>query len=326
MKEGNLMFDNQNTLIQRLNNNFKNNQIFIKRDDLLPFSFGGNKVRIAKEYFNDMEKKGHDCIISYGSEKSNLNRVISNISESKNIPCYIISPLNEKHSDKTYNSTLVKNTSATIITCPKDQVAEAIREVKKHAEQEGLDPYYINGNEYGVGNKETSVRAYIKAFEEILNFEKENDLVFDFIFHASGTGMTQAGLICGDLINNTNKKIIGISIARSKKIGITAIENSVSSYLNTIYYSGQSPKIYFDDNYLDGGYGEFNMEIIDTINKIYRMEGIPLDGTYTGKAFWGMEQYIDKEKIKNKNILFIHTGGTPLFFNDLNMITKETMK
>jgi D-cysteine desulfhydrase len=45
--------------------------------------------------------------------------------------------------------------------------------------------------------------------------------------------------------------------------------------------------------------------------------GIPLDSTYTGKAFWGMMQYIKKEQIKEKNILFIHTGGTPLFFDDL---------
>lgn len=27
------------------------NSFYIKRDDLLPFSFGGNKVRIAQEFF-----------------------------------------------------------------------------------------------------------------------------------------------------------------------------------------------------------------------------------------------------------------------------------
>lgn len=31
--------------------------IYIKRDDLLPFSFGGNKVRIAEEFFADMRRK-----------------------------------------------------------------------------------------------------------------------------------------------------------------------------------------------------------------------------------------------------------------------------
>ena len=43
--------------------------------------------------------------------------------------------------------------------------------------------------------------------------------------------------------------------------------------------------------------------------------GIPLDATYTGKAFMGMTEYI--KEIKERNILFIHTGGTPLFFDAL---------
>lgn len=30
-----------------------------------------------------------------------------------------------------------------------------------------------------------------------------------------------------------------------------------------------------------------------------------------------MEQYIESNSLKNKNILFIHTGGTPLFFDNL---------
>lgn len=42
---------------------------------------------------------------------------------------------------------------------------------------------------------------------------------------------------------------------------------------------------------------------------------IILDPIYTGKAFYGMCEYIKKENIKGKNILFIHTGGMPLFFH-----------
>ena len=37
--------------------------LYIKREDLLPFSFGGNKLRIAKEYFSDMQKQGKNCIM-----------------------------------------------------------------------------------------------------------------------------------------------------------------------------------------------------------------------------------------------------------------------
>jgi D-cysteine desulfhydrase len=45
--------------------------------------------------------------------------------------------------------------------------------------------------------------------------------------------------------------------------------------------------------------------------------GIPLNTTYTAKAFWGMQKYIEKNCIKGKNILFVNTGGAPLFFDDM---------
>ena len=40
------------------------NRIFIKRDDLLPDSLGGNKVRIAEAFFRDMEERDCDALIS----------------------------------------------------------------------------------------------------------------------------------------------------------------------------------------------------------------------------------------------------------------------
>ena len=45
--------------------------IYIKREDLLPFSFGGNKVRIAAELFEDARKKGCEYMISYGPTAPN---------------------------------------------------------------------------------------------------------------------------------------------------------------------------------------------------------------------------------------------------------------
>lgn len=51
--------------------------IYIKRDDLLPISFGGNKVRIAREFFDDMDAKGMDCMVGYGNARSNLSRALA---------------------------------------------------------------------------------------------------------------------------------------------------------------------------------------------------------------------------------------------------------
>lgn len=298
------------------------NQFYIKRDDLLPFSFGGNKARIANEYFKDMIEKGYDCIISYGNSRSNLNRVIANMSKALGFLCYVVSPIDDSEEIiETNNSRLTKLFDAKIIHCNKNKVSETIEYLIRECKSKGLNPYYINGNKYGKGNEKVAVMAYAKVYEEILNYEKEIGLSFDYIFHASGTGITQAGLMCGKLKNNDKKEIVGISIARNYDVGKSAIVNNIMSYFenNLLDGDGIDKEVNFEDKYICGGYGKYNKEIVKTISELIKIDGIPLDLTYTGKAFWGMTEYVREKKITNAKILFIHTGGTPLFFDDLMM-------
>lgn len=63
------------TGLYRLNYSIGNINIYMKRDDLLDFAFGGNKVRLF-EYIGAMvKKKNADKIITFGSVYSNHIRV-----------------------------------------------------------------------------------------------------------------------------------------------------------------------------------------------------------------------------------------------------------
>ena len=46
------------------------NNIYIKRDDLIPISFGGNKARKAMNFFKEIDQGGFDCVVTYGDRKS----------------------------------------------------------------------------------------------------------------------------------------------------------------------------------------------------------------------------------------------------------------
>ena len=46
-------------------------------------------------------------------------------------------------------------------------------------------------------------------------------------------------------------------------------------------------------------------------------EGVPSDETYVGKAFDGMLNLLAEDRSPGGSALFIHTGGTPLFFDNL---------
>lgn len=286
-----------------------NNKIYIKRDDLLPFSFGGNKARKAKLFYKEIDEGNYDCVVTYGSSSSNHCRIIANIAASKGMTCYIIQP--QEKSDTTFNSQLIELFGAKLTVCPVDQVHDTIEKKIEELSSKGFKPYFIAGG--GHGNIGT--QAYVNCYEEIRQYETENNIHFDYIFHASGTGTTQAGLICGQLLNRDSRKIVGISIARKNPRGRQIVIDSVQEYLGAL---GEAEKnTIFIDDYTGDGYGCENESIEKTIVEVLVKYGVPLDSTYTGKAFAGMKNYLAKNNISGKNILFIHTGGTPLFFENL---------
>lgn len=303
----------ERTCIQELSDSYGDNSFFMKRDDGIPFSFGGNKARKAAEFYKEIKKTDTDVIMTYGSNSSNHCRIIANMAAAMGLDCHIISP--EENRTLLNNTRLVQDFGAVIETCPVNRVAETIEHRKASYEKQGKHPYFITGG--GHGNPGTE--AYVKAYREIEAYERECDTYFDYIFHASGTGATQAGLVCGSLLSDDKKRrIVGISIAREEERGRNVVKDSIRDYLGgrfeTLY---TEDALIFTDAYRCSGYGNYTEKVTKTIASVMHREGIPMDTTYVGKAFCGMLAYLKERNIRNKNILFIHTGGCPLFFDKL---------
>ena len=304
------------TRIYRMNN-IHGNAYYIKREDTLPYSFGGNKVRKAMLFFEDLKQNGSNCVVTYGASGSNHCRIVANMAAAMGIPCYIISP-NEANRPTT-NSRMVYILGANVIQCPVSEVSGTIQKTLDELTAKKYRPYFIQGG--GHGNIGT--QAYVNVYQEILDYERSEGIYFDYVIHASGTGTTQAGLVCGKIMSQDDRHIIGISIARKNPHGRQVVTDSVNDYLKSKNIENvNSSDITFIDDYIVEGYGTYNDEILRIIQEILITEGIPLDTTYTGKAFWGMRKYIENNGITGKNILFIHTGGTTLFFNDLEALSR----
>lgn len=290
---------------------YKNNTLYVKREDLIPFSFGGNKARKAELFFREIDADEYGCVVTYGSGSSNHCRVVANHCCNRRMSCYIITP--EEASEPTFNSRMMELFGAEVTTVPVSEVHNTIE--KKLAEQKeaGKKPYFIEGG--GHGNIGTE--AYVQCYKEISTQEQELGIHFDYIFFASGTGTTHAGLVCGELLACDEREIVGISIARKNPRGRDVVLDSIRAYLGegAVEDVIQAKTIFIDD--YTSGYGNGDRRVIDTIEDVLKNYGIPLDTTYTGKAFMGMREYIDKNQICEKNVLFIHTGGTPLFFDVL---------
>ena len=75
------------------------------------------------------------------------------------------------------------------------------------------------------------------------------------------------------------------------------------------YYESERPAYYGADHRYDLG------EMAECARQVFRRYGMPMDLTYVGKGYYGMVQEIRRLGLRNERILFLHTGGTPLFFD-----------
>lgn len=300
--------------IEFLDVDANNNQFFMKRDDLIPFSFGGNKARKAKYFFEEIINGEYQVVITYGSKFSNHCRVISNMCAKYGLKCIIISPYGSEETN--FNRDLIELANAEIIECEVSEVSDTIDE-QLSIENIKTDnkAYFIPGG--GHGN--LGAQAYVDAYHEIEIWSRKKNIIFDYIFLASGTGTTQAGLIIGNMIHENNTEIIGISVARNQKYGTNVIRKSINKYIREqeIDLKLLNPPIQFYDNFIEHKYNATTQQITNAVYESYKKYGIALSKTYTGKAFVGMKNYISTQNLKNKKILFLNTGGVPLFFNDI---------
>ena len=149
--------------------------------------------------------------------------------------------------------------------------------------------------------------------------QKEQNISFSHIFSASGTGSTQCGLVSGKLLEQGTEQIIGLSISsREYDRAIRIMESGISDYFaknHLVLPEGWESELHLEMGYRQGGYGQYDERILQVIREEFCRNGLPLDPTYTGKAFWGMKQYIEEHQLQDCDVLFIHTGGTPLFYD-----------
>ena len=298
------------------------NRIWVKRDDLLPFSFGGNKVRIAKSLLNDCLARNCDAMILYGDRRSNLCRVLAAMCMAAQIDTIMIATSeNEAGSRISFNEKMIRSLGTRILQCEKTEIAEAVDRAFLLFRKEGKKPYYIYGNRFGTGNEAAAVDAYVRACPEIIDWETKSGKRFDHIFTACGTGSTLAGLAVGMLEAGRQISVTGISISSRTQ---ERAENCLGTAARA-WYEGQGREIpkeldrclNVETKYNCGGYGIADPRVSDLIRSVFRETSIPMDTTYTGKALRGMLDNIKERGIRNKNILFLHTGGVPLYFDYL---------
>lgn len=282
-------------------------EIMIVRDDVFPFPGGGIKARKALYYEKFMLENGYNACVTTGGIQSNHNRAIALICAKNGWKCHIVFH-GDRHrfESEKGNALMVRLSDSRSEFVDASQISDAMDTSMKKFEEEGLKPLYIHGGGHDIPGGE----ALVEAVMRLKNQCRDIDYKPDYIFHASGTGSTQAGIAVGlDLAGWSDVKLIGISVARQKERGTRVIEDFANElaarYGFEKNYRGQ---IEFNTDYLCGGYEECSPEMEFFLKRVMKQSGIMFDTTYSGKALYGMHDFIKRNNTEGK-ILFWHTGG-----------------
>lgn len=284
-----------------------NRDIKIVRDDLIQQAGGGVKSRKSMYYECFMRRNCLNACVTTGGVQSNHNRAIALMCAKNGWRCHIVyHGTRERFEQEKGNAHLVRKSGASYEFVEANQISEAMDSAIDYLKKDGYNPYYIHGGGHDLSGGIALVDA-VKMLQEQCEAISYKP---DYIFHASGTGSTQAGLAVGlDLVGWSDVKLIGISVARQKERGTQVIEDFAN---NLAQYYGLDKNykglIDFNTDYLCGGYENFTPEMNGFLDQVMKDTGVPFDTTYSGKALYGMNDYLDKNKVSG-NVLFWHTGG-----------------
>ena len=292
--------------------------VFIKRDDMLPGTAGGNKTRKLDFCMADALRQGADSIITCGAVQSNHCRLTLAWAVKEGLDCHLILEERVKGSYKPEASgnnflfQLLGVKSISVVPGGSDMMGE-MQKLAETLRAEGKKPYVIPG---GASNK-IGALGYVSCAEEVLRQLFETGLRIDHMVVPSGSAGTHAGIIAGMIGNNAGIPVTGIGVNRKKEAQQAAVLKLAQETLNYIGTGVTMPAeavVAFDD-YVGPGYSLPTDGMVEAVKLLASTESILLDPVYSGKAMAGLIDLVRKDYFpEGPNVLFLHTGGSPALF------------
>jgi len=281
-------------------------RLVIKRDDAIPFGFGGNKVRKLALVAAKAVADGADTLITAGGVQSNHARATAAAAAKLGLRAVIVA--NGAAPERlTANALLDNMLGAEVVYVPtREDRAPMILEVADQLRREGRRPFAIPiGASTPLG-----ALGFALALAELVDQMPAPDV----IVHATSSGGTQAGLVAGCRLLGLSTRIVGISAddsSASLQSHIRAIISGMADLLEMDPLKlARGTALEVDDRFVGDGYGIPTDDSREAIDLCARTEALFLDPTYTAKGMAGLIAYVRQQKFKeNQTVLFWHTGG-----------------
>ncbi|MGE5702598.1 MAG: D-cysteine desulfhydrase [Clostridia bacterium] len=312
--------------LERLSHELGGPTIWIKRDDQLGLTVGGNKTRKLEYLVAEALKQGADTLITCGAVQSNHCRLTLAAAVKEGLRCQLVlsEPATGFNPQAGGNYLLFHLLGAEKIEIiPSDGDLAAVMDVlAKQLEAEGRKPYVIPVG----GSNEVGTLGYMACAEEIEQQAWELGVPFDYVVTASGSAGTQAGLIAGFVARQSGTQVIGVNVSRDRASQESNVFDLLGQTAEMVGLKGDITRslVRCEDRYVGPGYAIPTPEMIEAVQLVARTEGILLDPVYTGKAMAGLIGLVREGKFgQQENVLFLHTGGTPALYTVPQLFVAE---
>mmetsp|Transcript_138 Transcript_138/g.193 ORF Transcript_138/g.193 Transcript_138/m.193 type:complete len:362 (-) Transcript_138:214-1299(-) len=293
--------------------------LWIKRDDQLGLTGGGNKTRKLEFVMADAVSRGADTIITYGAVQSNHCRLTLSACVKEGLSCCLIVEERVKGSykeDASGNNYLFRLLGAeSIERVDSGQAPAAAEKLAEKLRTEGRNVYVIPGGASDV----VGAKGYLACAAEIHHQQfVEQFPKFDALITASGSGGTHAGLAAGMFALRSPTQVIGVSTRFDSTTQTGRIRSLAEKLLVNIGIPDLLPNdaVAVDDAYVGEGYSLPTKGMEEAVTLFARTEGILLDPVYSGKAAAGLIGMVRNGSFPaGSNVLFLHTGGAPSLYH-----------
>ncbi len=290
-------------------------RLFIKRDDMTGFGFGGNKIRILEFFLAQAVDEGADVIVTAGGPQSNHVRATAAAARLAGLD--VAAVLHDSRPAETQGNLLLdelldvtlhftNSPDRALVDQQIEVVAEALR-------QAGRKPYVIPRG----GATPLGALGYVRCVQELNEQLAALDLRPDWLVLATGSCGTQAGLLAGARLYGAPYRVLGVTVSRPLAeclVRVGALAHQAAELVGQpVDIAEEDVRVL--DGYIGPGYGIPTPECATAIRLAARTEGLFLDPTYTGKGLAGLIGEIQAGRIgPDETVVFLHTGGEPGLF------------
>lgn len=280
--------------------------LLVKRDDLLGFARGGNKVRKLQVLAAEIARADADTVITCGAVQSNHARVTA--AAGAVLGWRVVLVLSGAAPERpSANYRLDQLFGADIRVVP-DRAARAaaMDAAADEARAAGRRPFVIPVG----GSTPVGAMGMARAVAEL----GAAGIRPDAIVHASSSGGTQAGLVAGCSLFGLPSRVVGVSADEPAAVLGPYVEGLIDGVAARLGARPQTLRgarpIEVDDSQVGDGYERPTEASAEAMTLVARTEGIVLDPVYTAKAMAGLLARVRAGTFRrDETVLFWHTGG-----------------